>query len=80
LIAFPIAFSVANLVVLLMSLRPVAFKPTDEPGLGRAEEQPVSAGLLQRDEELLTTVNCFLVDFVPALGWGTMRLRWRRGA
>ena len=39
-----------------MTLGRVASKPIDEPGLGRAEEEPVTPGLLQRDEELLTTV------------------------
>ena len=59
--------------LLLMTLGRVAFKPIDEPGLGRAEEQPVMTGLLQRDKELLTTVYCLLVDFVPALEFGLER-------
>jgi hypothetical protein len=49
------------------------FEPIDEPGLGRAEEEPVTPGLLQRDEELLTTVHCFLVDVVAALEFGLER-------
>src|SRR6516225_6820833 len=49
-----------------MTLGRVAFKSIDEPSLGRAEEEPVTPGLLQRDEELLTTVHCFLVDVVAA--------------
>jgi hypothetical protein len=53
-----------------MTLGRVAFKPIDEPGLGRAEEEPIAPGLLQRDEELLTTVHCFLVDVVAALEFG----------
>src|SRR5215831_10572369 len=56
-----------------MTLGRVAFKPIDEPGLGRAEEEPVTPGLLQRDEELLTTVHCFLVDVVAALEFGRER-------
>jgi hypothetical protein len=56
-----------------MTLGRVAFKPIDEPGLGRAEEEPVTPGLLQRDEELLTTVHCFLVDVVAALEFGLER-------
>ena len=50
-----------------MTLGRVAFKPIDESGLGRAEEEPVTAGLLQRDKKLLTTVDCLLVDVVAAL-------------
>jgi hypothetical protein len=56
-----------------MTLGRVALKPIDQPGLGRAKEQPVSTGLLQRDEELLTTVHCFLVDVVAALEFGLER-------
>ena len=56
-----------------MTLGRVAFKPIDEPGLGRAEEQPVSTGLLQRDKELLTTVNCLLMDFIPTFEFGLER-------
>ena len=56
-----------------MTLGRVAFKPIDEPSLGRAEEEPVTPGLLQRDEELLTTVHCFLVDVVAALEFGLER-------
>jgi hypothetical protein len=41
-----------------------------DTSLDRAEEEPVTPGLLQRDEELLTTVNCFLVDVVVALEFG----------
>src|SRR6516162_5982519 len=51
----------------LMTLGWIAFKPIDKPSLGRAEEQPVSTRLLQRDKELLTTVHCFLVDVVAAI-------------
>ena len=43
-----------------MTLGLVAPKPIDEPGLGRAEEQPVSTGLLQGDEKLLTMIHCFV--------------------
>ena len=32
----------------------IALEPIDEPGLGRAEREPVVTGLLQRDEELPT--------------------------
>ena len=56
-----------------MTLGRVAFKPIDEPGLGRAEEEPVTPGLLQRDEELLTTVNCLLMDFIPTFEFGLER-------
>ena len=48
-----------------MTLGRVAFKPVDEPGLGRAEDEPVSTRLLQRDKELLAAVDRLLVDFVP---------------
>jgi hypothetical protein len=37
-----------------MTLGWIAFEPIDEPGLGRAEEEPISTRLLQRDKELLT--------------------------
>ena len=47
-----------------MTLGRVAFKPIDEPGLGRAEEEPVTLGLLQRDEELLAVVYRLVVDVV----------------
>src|SRR5215831_20860070 len=56
-----------------MTLGRVAFKPIDEPSLGRAEEEPVTPGLLQGDKELLTTVHCFLVDVVAALEFGLER-------
>src|SRR6516165_5312342 len=56
-----------------MTLGWIAFKPIDKPSLGRAEEQPVSTRLLQRDKELLTTVNCFLMDVVPAIEFGLER-------
>jgi len=56
-----------------MTLGRIALKLIDEPGLGRAEEQPVMTGLLQRDEELLTAVYRLLVDFVPALEFGLER-------
>ena len=56
-----------------MTLGLVALKPIDEPGLGRAEEQPVSTGLLQGDEKLLTMIHCFVVDVVAALEFGLER-------
>ena len=56
-----------------MTLGRVAFKPIDEPGLGRAEDEPVSTRLLQRDKELLTMLDCLLVDVVPALEFGLER-------
>ena len=56
-----------------MTLGRVAFKPIDEPSLGRAEEEPVTPGLLQRDKKLLTTVNCFLMDIVAALEFSLER-------
>ena len=61
------------LSILLMTLRRIAFKPIDKPGLGRAEEEPVMSGLLQSDEELLTAVSPFLVDLVAALEFGLER-------
>ena len=56
-----------------MALGRIALKSINQPGLGRAEEEPVTPGLLQRDEELLTTVHCFLVDVVAALEFGLER-------
>ena len=50
-----------------MALRWIALEPVDKPGFGGAEEQPVVTGLLQRDEELLTAVQRFVVDIIPAL-------------
>src|SRR6516165_9346012 len=49
-----------------MGLGRIAFKPVDEPGLGRAEGEPVAAGLLERNEELPATVHRFFVQFIFA--------------
>src|SRR5580704_6272168 len=56
-----------------MALRWIALEPVDKPGFGGAEEQPVVTGLLQRDEELLTAVQRFVVDIIPALEFGLKR-------
>jgi hypothetical protein len=56
-----------------MALGRIALKPIDQPGLGRAEEEPIVTGLLQRDEELLTAVYRLVVDIVPALEFGLKR-------
>ena len=66
-------FRLRNNSILLMTLGRVALKPIDQPGLGRAKEQPVSTGLLQRDKALLATANCFPMDVVPAIEFGLER-------
>jgi len=48
-----------------MGLRRITFEPVDEPGLGRAEGEPVSPRLLQRNEELPAAINSLFVQFVP---------------
>jgi hypothetical protein len=53
-----------------VTLGRIALEPIDEPGLGRAEKEPVITGLLQRDEELLAAVDYFLVDLVPSFEFG----------
>jgi len=53
-----------------MGLGRIAFEPVDEPGLGRAEGEPVAPGLLQRNEELPATVHRLVVQFVRALELG----------
>ena len=53
-----------------MSLRRIALKPVDEPGLGGAEGEPVAPGLLQCNEELATAVHRLVVQFVAALELG----------
>src|SRR5215471_3545000 len=50
-----------------MGLGRIAFKPVDEPGLGRAEGEPVAAGLLECNKELSATVHRFFVQFIFAL-------------
>src|SRR5215470_12867237 len=59
--------------VLLMALGRIALEPVDEPGLGRAQGEPVVPGLLQRDEELPTALHRLLVQVVPALELGFER-------
>ena len=56
-----------------MTLGRIAFKPIDEPRLGRAEEQPVTAGLLQGNKELLAAADHLVVDVVAALESGLKR-------
>jgi hypothetical protein len=51
----------------------IGLEPIDEPGLGRAEKEPVETGLPQRDEELLAAVDRLHVDFVPPLEFGLER-------
>ena len=53
-----------------MGLGRIAFEPVDEPGLGRAQGEPVVPGLLQGNEELPATVHRLLVQFVGALELG----------
>src|SRR5215510_7826479 len=53
--------------VSLMALGRIALELVDEPGLGRAEGEPVAPGLLQPDEELPTALHRLLVEVVPAL-------------
>src|ERR1700722_3983426 len=55
---------------LFMALGRIALETVDEPGLGRAEREPLAPGLLQRDEELSTAVHSLLVKLVPALEFG----------
>src|SRR5215469_11971995 len=57
----------------LMGLGRIALEPVDEPGLRRAEGEPVMPGLLQCDEELPTAVHRLLVQFVRALELGLER-------
>src|SRR5215510_8151262 len=59
--------------VSLIALGRIALEPVDEPGLGRAEGEPVAPGLLQRDEELPTAVHRPLVEVVSALELGLER-------
>ena len=48
-----------------MGLGRIALEPVDEPGLGRAQGEPVVPGL-QGNEELPTAVHRLLVQFVRA--------------
>ena len=50
-----------------MGLGRIAFEPVDEPGLRRAQGEPVVPRLLQRNEELPAAVHRLLVQFVSAL-------------
>ena len=63
-----------------MGLGRIAFKPVDEPGLGRAQGEPVAPGLLQRNEELPTTIHRLLVQLVRALELGLERKLATHGA
>ena len=65
--------SSASRACLLVTLGWIALEPIDKPCLGRAEKEPVAAGLLQRDKELLAPVDHLLVDFIPPLELGLER-------
>jgi hypothetical protein len=50
-----------------VALGRIALETVDEPGLRRAEREPIAPGLLQGDEELSTAVHSLFVELVPAL-------------
>ena len=45
-----------------MALGRIAFEPVNEPGLGRAEGEPVAPSLLQSDKELPAAVHRLVVQ------------------
>ena len=61
------------LSILLMTLGRIALESINQPGLGRAEEEPVISGLLQGDKEPLTAVDHLVVDIVATLEFGLER-------
>src|SRR6516225_5061790 len=54
----------------LMGLGWIALEPIDQAGLCRAQRQPITSRLLQRNEELPAAVHRLLVQFVGALELG----------
>ena len=66
---------------LLVTLGWIALEPIDKPCLGRAEKEPVAAGLLQRDKELLAPVDhrCFLSEAADRVRVRRLRLIVMRG-